>query len=163
MADFLTQKRMPLAEFLAGAGSRVSASSWIAVTQAMIDGFADVTGDRQFIHIDPVRAAAETPFGGAIAHGFLTLSLLSVMAYEALPQPAERAMGINYGFDKVRFIAPVRAGARVRGVFRLAEAAERKPGELLARYEVTVEIEGGEKPALAAEWLTMAILAKQEG
>ena len=100
MADFLTQKRMPLAEFLAGAGSRVSASSWIAVTQAMIDGFADVTGDRQFIHIDPVRAAAETPFGGAIAHGFLTLSLLSGMAYEALPQPAARPMGINYGSSR---------------------------------------------------------------
>ena len=140
-------------------GQEVGVSRWIEVTQGMIDGFAEVTQDRQFIHVDPARAAAETPFGGTIAHGFLTLSLLSACAYDALPQIESRAMGINYGFDKIRFLSPVRSGSRVRARFRLAEVQMRSPTEALMRYGVMVEIEGAERPALAADWLTMAVLA----
>ncbi len=101
-------------------GREAGASSWITLDQAVIDRFADLTGDRQFIHVDPGRAAAETPFGGTIAHGFLTLSLLSRMGAEALPPLAGRVRGINYGFDRVRFLAPVPAGGRVRGRFVLS-------------------------------------------
>ena len=140
-------------------GQEVGVSRWIEVTQDVIDGFAEVTQDRQFIHVDPARAAAETPFGGTIAHGFLTLSLLSACAYDALPQIEGRAMGINYGFDKIRFLSPVRSGSRVRARFRLAEVQMRSPTEALMRYGVMVEIEGAERPALAADWLTMAVLA----
>jgi acyl dehydratase len=140
-------------------GQEVGVSRWIEVTQDVIDGFAEVTQDRQFIHVDHKRAAAETPFGGTIAHGFLTLSLLSACAYDALPQIEGRAMGINYGFDKIRFLSPVRSGSRVRARFRLAEVQMRSPTEALMRYGVMVEIEGAQRPALAADWLTMAVLA----
>ena len=140
-------------------GQEVGVSRWIEVTQGVIDGFAEVTQDRQFIHVDPKRAAAETPFGGTIAHGFLTLSLLSAFAYDALPQIEGRAMGINYGLDKIRFLSPVRSGSRVRARFRLAELQMRSPTEALMRYGVMVEIEGAQRPALAADWLTMAVLA----
>src|SRR5690606_4599731 len=117
----------------------------------------DCTEDWQFIHVDP-EAAATTPFGGTIAHGFLTLSLLSKMTFEATPVLEGVAMGVNYGFDKVRFLQPVRAGSRVRGRFRLLEAAEKSPGRWLLKHEVTVEIEGQDKPALIAEWLGMQVL-----
>ncbi len=104
--------------------------------------------------IDPERAARETPFGGAIAHGFLTLSLLSAMAYQVIPRVETSAMGVNYGFDKLRFLNPVKAGAKVRGRFTLMSAEERIAGELTLKFGVEVEIEGNAKPALAAEWLT---------
>ena len=120
----------------------------------MIDAFAEVTGDHQFIHIDPVRARAETPFGGTIAHGFLTLSLLSQMAIEVLPALDGAAIGINAGFDRLRFLAPVPAGSRIRGRFILAELTEPAPGTAACRYQAIVEIDGFEKPALAADWLT---------
>ena len=152
------RKTLPAAELMALAGTYEATTSWMPVTQEMIDGFANITHDHQFIHVDPVRAKAETPFGGAIAHGFLTLSLLSAMIYEVLPAPEGAVMGLNYGFDKIRFLNPVPAGARIRGHFKLLECAERKPGELLSRYAVSVEIEGIDAPALAAEWLGMAIL-----
>ncbi|MEC9344537.1 MAG: MaoC family dehydratase [Pseudomonadota bacterium] len=151
---------MPAAELMAQAGSLRAVSAWKEVTQEVIDTFANATGDHQFIHVDPARAA-ETPFGGTIAHGFLTLSLLSSMAYDALPAAAEAVMGINYGFDKVRFLSPVPSGSRIRAHFALVECGERKPGELLSRYEVTVEIEGSDSPALAANWLGLAILANK--
>ena len=122
----------------------------------MIDAFAEVTQDRQFIHVDPERAAA-TPFGGTVAHGFLTLSLLSAMANDALP--ARDGFGVNYGFDRARFVAPVRAGSRVRGRFEVLERTSRAEGGERARLAVTVEIEGSAKPALAAEWLTLALPA----
>ena len=153
---------MPAGEILEQAGTFEGLSSWIEVTQSMIDKFADATGDHQFIHIDPERAKKETPFGGTIAHGFLTLSLMSKMAYEVLPKAAEAVMGINYGFDKVRFLAPVRAGSRIRGVFRLSTCEMRKSSELLAKYTVTVEIEGEANPALVAEWYGLSILAIEE-
>jgi acyl dehydratase len=140
-------------------GTELGVSGWRLVDQDTIDRFAAVTEDRQFIHVDPARAAAETPFGGAIAHGFLTLSLLSILAQEALPAVAGRVMGINYGFDRVRFLSPVRAGARVRGRFVLAGLTMRSSGEAMLRYQVSVEIEGSEKPALSADWITLAVLA----
>jgi len=136
-------------------GNEVGISDWITVTQETIDGFADATGDHQFIHSDPVRAAAETPFGGTIAHGFLSLSLLSAMNYNCLPKVREQTMGINYGFDKVRFVTPVKSGARVRGRFTMAEARFRGAGMLMVTYEVTVDVEGERKPALTATWLTI--------
>jgi acyl dehydratase len=140
-------------------GTDIGVSDWHVVTQEMIDRFADVTHDHQFIHVDPVRAKKETPFGGTIAHGFLTLSLLSLVGSEVMPPIKGRAMGINYGFDKIRFISPVKAGGKIRGRFKLKEVNERAAKEVMFRYEVAIEIEGTDKPALVAEWLTMAVLA----
>jgi acyl dehydratase len=139
-------------------GQEIGASSWWTVDQERIDRFAVVTGDHQFIHVDPARASAETPFGGTIAHGFLTLSLLSAMGQEALPVVKGRSMGINYGLDRVRFLSPVPVGVRVRGRFTLAEITARSDRQVLLRYQVIVDIEGADKPALAAEWITLAVL-----
>ena len=133
-------------------GSEVGVSGWILVDQARIDAFADVTEDPQFIHIDP-EAAARTPFGGTIAHGFLTLSLLSRMAANAMVRLEGVKMGVNYGFERVRFMAPVRSGKRVRGRFTLAHCEEKRPGQWQFVHNVTVEIEGEEKPALVADWI----------
>jgi acyl dehydratase len=133
-------------------GSETGVSDWILVDQERIDTFAEVTEDRQFIHVDP-QAAARTPFGGTIAHGFLTLSLLSRMAEDALLRPGEIRMGVNYGFERVRFLSPVRAGKRVRGRFRLLRFEEQRSGQWQFAHEVTVEIEGEDKPALVAEWI----------
>jgi acyl dehydratase len=146
---------MPVAsldEIRSRVGQEVGVSSWLTVDQARIDAFADATEDRQFIHVDS-QAAAQTPFGGTIAHGFLSLSLLSRMAAEATLLPEGLKMAINYGFDRVRFLAPVRSGKRVRGRFMLDSAEEKAPGQWLMRHTVTVEIEGEEKPALTAQWL----------
>lgn len=152
----MTQGSVSIDEFAARVGSEVGLSAWRTVSQADIDRFAAATDDHQFIHVDPARAAAEAPFGGTIAHGFLTLSLLSSLARDALPEISGRTMGINYGFDRVRFVTPVRSGARVRGRFTLAEARQRRAGEFLLRYGVTIEIEGAGSPsALAADWLTL--------
>ena len=133
-------------------GSEIGVSGWILVDQQAIDTFADVTGDRQFIHVDP-EAAARTPFGGTIAHGFLTLSLLSQMAAGVMLVPETTKMAVNYGFQKVRFIAPVRSGRRVRGRFTLASVEEKQPGQIPFLHNVAVEIEGEDKPALVAEWI----------
>ena len=146
---------MPLAsldEIKAKIGTSLGASPWIEVDQKAIDTFADVTGDHQFIHVDQA-AAAQTPFGGTIAHGFLTLSLLSQMAAHVMLVPDTARMAVNYGFDKVRFIAPVRSGKRVRGHFTLASAEEKRPGQWQFVHNVTVEIEGEDKPALTADWI----------
>lgn len=139
-------------------GQEVGRSAWRVVTQEMIDQFADATDDHQWIHVDPERAAAETPFGGTIAHGFLTLSLLSTLAYESLPTLENQTMGMNYGFEKIRFSAPVKTGSRVRAVFVLADADIRPSGRVLATYEVTLEVENTVKPALTATWLTLAVV-----
>lgn len=135
-------------------GSELGVSKWIDIPQSRIDQFADATDDHQFIHVDPVRAA-QTPFGGTIAHGFLTVSLLSAMHTDAVPRLREPNVGINYGFNKMRFMAPVPEGARIRGRFVLMEARMRGPGLLMTTYAVTVEIEGGKKPAMTATWLTV--------
>jgi len=133
-------------------GTEIGASPWIEVSQQAIDAFAEVTGDHQFIHVDP-EAAARTPFGGTVAHGFLTLSLLSQMAAPVMYLPETTRMVVNYGFEKVRFIAPVRSGKRVRGRFTLASMEEKKPGQWQFLHNVTVEIEGEERPALNADWI----------
>jgi len=141
-------------------GSEVGVSSWIKIDQPLICDFAEVTGDQQFIHVDPARAKAESPYGGTVAHGFLTLGLLPAMARDALPAMQGVRARINYGFDRVRFLAPVPAGARVRARFRLLQAEERRPQELTFKYDVTVEIEGSNTPALVAQWLSRALFAE---
>jgi acyl dehydratase len=151
---------MPIASIEAIAlkvGQEVGVSDWILIDQARIDAFADITEDPQFIHIDP-EAAAKTPFGGTVAHGFLTLSLLSRMAADAMPRPEQVRMGVNYGFEKVRFIAPVRSGKRIRGRFRLDRCDEKRPGQWQFTHQVTVEIEGEDKPALIADWIGLIFL-----
>jgi len=135
-------------------GEEIGVSGWLTVDQDRISAFADATEDRQFIHVDP-EAAALTPFGGTIAHGFLTLSLLSRMAPEVVLIPDTTKMVVNYGLDRARFLAPVRSGKRVRGRFRLESVDEKAPGQMLLRHDVTVEIEGEDKPALSAQWLTL--------
>jgi acyl dehydratase len=146
---------MPLAsldDIRAQVGKEVGVSSWLLIDQDRIDEFAEATEDRQFIHVDPA-AAAQTPFGGTIAHGFLSLSLLSRMAAEAMLVPDGLKMAVNYGLDRARFLAPVRSGKRVRGRFVLDSIEEKAPGQWLMRHNVTVEIEGEDKPALTALWL----------
>lgn len=138
-------------------GTEVGVANWITVDQAMIDRFAETTQDTQWIHIDPERAAAETPFGGTIAHGFLTLSLASRFAYDCFNMMPGQVMGINYGMNKLRFLHPVRAGARVRGRFTLQKVTARSATDLLRENLLTIEIEGVETPALIAEWLGLAI------
>jgi acyl dehydratase len=138
-------------------GTEVGVSEWQVVAQERIDSFAHTTGDHQFIHIDPVRAKAETPFGGTIAHGYLLLSLLAPMGYEALPPIENVAIRINYGLDKVRFLTPVKPGSRLRAHYKLREVTARGEKEFLLKNEVTVEIEGADKPALYAESLTVII------
>ncbi|MCI5105288.1 MAG: MaoC family dehydratase [Pseudomonadales bacterium] len=135
----------------------VGVSDWIEIDQARINQFAEATGDHQYIHVDPERAA-QTPFGTTIAHGFLTMSLMVMMGYEASIKLENSVMGINYGFDKLRFINPVKVGSRIRGRFVLLSAEEKKPNHYLLKHEVTVEIEGEEKPALIAQWLGMTVL-----
>ena len=147
----------PTSDLAGLVGAEVGVSRWITVDQARIDAFAETTEDRQYIHIDP-EAAKSTPFGGTIAHGFLTLSLLSAMTYDALPPLQGVVMGINYGFEKVRFLAPVAAGSQVRGRFKLLSAEDKGGGRWLLKHEVTVEIEGADKPALIAEWLGMQVV-----
>jgi acyl dehydratase len=129
-------------------------SDWVEVTQDMIDRFADATGDHQFIHVDPARAA-QTPFGGTIAHGFLTLSLMPMLSARVpdAPRLEGARMGVNYGGNKVRFLTPVRSGSRVRGRFRLLSFDEKRPRQFQQVNEFTVEIEGADKPALIAEWI----------
>ena len=156
MNDWADVKKLPAGELAAMVG-RSFVSRWLAVDQGRIDAFAKVTEDEQFIHVDPERAGA-TAFGGTVAHGFLTLSLLSAMAYSALPRIEGAAHGVNYGFDRVRFLHPVRSGSRVRGRFTLQAATARSEREWLLTYELSIEIEGAQKPALAATWLTMQVM-----
>jgi acyl dehydratase len=139
-------------------GSEIGVSEWLLIDQTMIDRFADLTDDHQFIHVDPIAAAA-TPFGGTIAHGFLVLSMLAKMGGAAEFMLRGARMGMNYGFDKVRMVSPVRAGRRIRGRFVLRDLAERARGQWLATLGVTVEIEGESKPAIVAEWLALQFVA----
>ncbi|XYK78522.1 MAG: MaoC family dehydratase [Labrenzia sp.] len=152
MIPDLDHTNLPVEALNGLVGKEVGVSSWHLIDQAMIDAFADVTRDHQFIHVDPA-AAARTPFGGTIAHGFLTLSLLSAMGLEAQPKIRGMAIGINYGFDRVRFLSPVKSGSRIRGRFVLKDVRAVKPGELNITWASTVEIEGESRPALSADWL----------
>jgi acyl dehydratase len=156
---------MPIAsldDIRASIGAEIGVSEWIMVDQSRIDAFADTTEDRQFIHIDPA-AAAQTAFGGTIAHGFLSLSLLSRMAADVMQVPDNTLMAVNYGLDRVRFIAPVRSGSRVRGRFVLDAVDDKAPGQLLLRHTVTVEIENHDKPALTAQWLGLIFTSPPKG
>ena len=148
---------VPLAALRARVGEEIGVSDWLTIGQNRIDAFADLCGDHQFIHIDPERAAG-TPFGGTIAHGFLTVSLLTWFAAAVRPRIECTRHSVNYGFDRLRFVAPVPAGGRVRGRFDLTRLDENVPGEVTQHYKVTVEIEGGTRPALVADWITRAYL-----
>ena len=140
------------------AGKELQPSSWMEITQERVNQFADATNDHQFIHIDPEKAA-RTPFGGPIAHGFLSLSLLSFLNEQYSVVPENLTMGINYGSDKVRYLMPVRVGKRIRSRQKILDVTEKNPGQWLLKTAVTVEIEGEETPALVAEILTMLVVA----
>jgi acyl dehydratase len=144
---------IPSVEFLRErVGQEVAVSDWLTIAQDRIDQFADTTEDRQWIHVDPARAAAESPFRTTIAHGFLTLSLVSVLARQAMTLPPGK-MGVNYGLNKVRFVAPVPSGARIRGRFTAAEVTEVEGGAAQVVWHIVVEREGGTKPCMVAEWI----------
>ena len=159
MNDVWKKPLVSLETYQSMVGKEIGVSDWHLIDQKRIDTYADVIEDHQFIHVDPERARKETAFGTTIAHGFLTMSLLSIMSYQVMPVIEGTTLGVNYGFDKLRFISPVRSGKRVRGRFVLADAKLRKPTELASRTNVTVEIEGEEKPALVADWLALIYFA----
>lgn len=138
-------------------GTELEPSPWLEITQERVNQFAEATNDHQFIHVDPERAA-QTPFGGPIAHGFLTLSLLSYLNEQSAVVPDNVVMGINYGSDKIRYLMPVRVGQRIRSRQTVLDVSEKKPGQWLIKNAVTVEIEGEETPALVAEILSMMVL-----
>lgn len=142
-------------------GRTVGVSRWFTMDQTRIDRFAQVTEDEQFLHVDP-EAAAKTPFGGTIAHGFLSVSMLSAMAASAIPQLSGTEMAINYGLNSVRFLKPVGAGKRIRGVFVLKDMEERALAQWQFSFSVTVEVERDDRPALVAEWLMRMILPRPE-
>jgi acyl dehydratase len=144
-----------LAQFV---GREIGVSSWHAVEQEQIDEFADCTGDRQWIHVDVERAKRESPYGGTIAHGYLTLSLAATLAIEAGIIPKDAGAALNYGLDKARFLTPVRAGARIRNRVTLTAAESKQNGRVLIGYRNTIEIEGEEKPALVADALAMLMV-----
>ena len=151
---------MPIAsldDITARIGTQIGVSDWIELDQARIDRFAEATEDHQFIHVDP-EAAGKTMFGGTIAHGFLTLSLLSRMAADVMLVPENTKLAVNYGLNRVRFIAPVPAGSRVRGTFTLANIEQRGDNQLLMHHNVLVEIEGSDKTALTADWIGLLVL-----
>ncbi|KFI29235.1 nodulation protein NodN [Haematobacter massiliensis] len=152
---------MSPAELAERVGEEIGLSDWVVIDQPLIDAFAKVTDDHQFIHVDPGRAAAEGPYGTTVAHGLLTLALLPALAKSALPKLTNVRSSVNYGFDRVRFVAPVPVGARIRGRFRLTRADWRSPDALLAVWGVTVEIEGADRPALLADWLGLRYVGKE--
>ena len=149
MANTINRETM-----LGSVGQELGVSPWFMMDQARIDAFADVTEDHQFIHIDPARAA-DTIFGGTVAHGMLTLSMMSGMAYGALPVMAGQSASVNYGFEKVRFVTPVRSGARIRGRYVLSGAQIRGGDKLMCTFDAVVEIEVEARPALSAQWLVL--------
>jgi acyl dehydratase len=144
-------------ELEAKVGQKLGVSDWFLIDQSRINDFADVTLDHQFVHVD-VEKAKKTPFGGTIAHGFLTLSLLVHLCLPFIPNLSDRKLLVNYGFDKIRFAAPVKTGKRIRAVGTLAAVSERKPGNVIIRIDVSIEIEGEDKPALVAEWLSLHVV-----
>ena len=146
---------IPVSELTSLIGKDMGHSDWLLVDQERVNQFAECTGDHQFIHINE-EAAKMTPFGGTIAHGFLTLSMIPYLSAESdLPKPDGIKMAVNYGGNKTRFINPVRSGKRIRGHWKLLEMTEKRPGQWQQTVEITIEIEGEEKPALICEWMTM--------
>jgi len=154
----MSAKILNIDQFINSVGLKSEPSSWFVMDQDRINTFADCTEDQQFIHVDE-EAAKNTPFGGTIAHGFLTLSMLAKMAEDVLITPQGTVMGMNYGFDKVRFLAPVKAGKRVRCHSEIADIDQKDEKRFLVKQNITVEIEGEDKPALVAEWLNMLFIA----
>jgi len=150
---------VPASELADHIGQETGRSDWFIIDQDRIDKFADATMDHQWIHVDP-DSAAQGPFGGTIAHGFLTQSLLSYLTLESMLLPQGAVMYINYGSDKVRFINPVRVDSRIRTICVLKDVSEKAPGQVLITNAVTIEIDGEEKPALIAELLTLAVMSK---
>ena len=151
-------RTIPSSELPGLAGTELEPSPWLEITQERVNQFADATNDHQFIHVDPEQAA-KTPFGGPIAHGFLSLSLLSHMNEQVAVFPDNMVMGINYGSDKVRYLAPVRVGKRIRSRQKIVDIQEKNPGQWLMKTSVSVEIEGETTPALIAELLTLLIVS----
>ncbi len=149
--------QVPIEQLKDYIGKELGHSDWLTVDQDRVDRFADCTGDHQFIHVDPERAR-ETPFGGTIAHGFLSLSLMPMLMEGLMVTPAGTRMGVNYGLDSLRFIQPVRVGSRVRLALTLLDAYEKSPGQWLLKGRAVMEIEGAEKPAYVAETLALCIL-----
>lgn len=148
---------MKMSELQDRVGTELGISDWLTIDQARINAFADVTGDRQYIHVDPGRAAKESPFGGTIAHGYLTLSLLSPLVGQVLPKPEGFETQINYGLNRVRFLHPVRTGSRIRARVKLRNVTERREGQFLVECDVTVEIDGIETPALIARTMGLFV------
>ncbi len=142
-------------ELLASKGKDLGHSDWFQIDQDRINAFADATLDHQFIHIDP-DAAAKTPFGGTIAHGFLTLSMLPYLMKDLTIIPENVMMGVNYGFNSLRFLTPVAVNSKIRAAATIKDVVEKNPGQFLVTYTVSIEIEGAGKPALVAEWLAMS-------
>ena len=153
---YMPQPPLSIAAYRAAAGSEIGRSDWIRVDQAMIDAFAGLTGDNQYIHVDPVRAR-DSPLGSTVAHGFLTLAIIGGLGPKTIPPIEGTRIGFNYGFNSIRFVAPVPSGARIRAIFTARGADVRGPGQVMLTFGVTVEIEGQTKPALVAEWLTLMI------
>ena len=150
-------RTMTLEEVQSHVGEEIGVSDWFLMDQDRISRFADVTEDHMFLHVDP-EAAAATPFGGTIAHGLLTLSMMPVMAYQAVPGVSGTKMGVNYGYNRIRFMAPVASGKRIRGRFVVKSVEPKSGGRMEINHDVTIEIEGEDKPALVGEWLTMVWL-----
>jgi len=150
-----------LAELGGLAGQEVAISDWLVIAQDRIDAFADATGDHQWIHVEPERARAETPFAATIAHGFLTLSLISALMNDAVTIAGAR-MTLNYGLNRVRFVSPVPSGSRIRARIALA-ACDDNGGSSQATWAITVEREGSDKPALVAEWIVRYYGRRDEG
>ena len=142
-------------DLAAKVGEQIGTSNWVEMSQEKVNMFADATGDHQFIHIDEEKAKM-TPFGGTIAHGFMTLSMIPALTADSdVPRLDGIKMAVNYGGNKTRFIAPVRTGKRIRGHWKLTEMVEKRPGQWQQTCEITIEIEGEEKPALICEWMTL--------
>lgn len=139
-------------------GKELGVSRWFEIDQARIDAFANNTEDHQFIHVNP-DLAAKSPFGGTVAHGFLSLSMLAAMTFDARPTVKGQSMAVNYGFDRVRMLSPVRSGSRIRGRFVLISITDRGPKEFMTNTQATIEIEGSDKPALVADWLGITYLS----
>jgi len=151
----MSDSKMHLSELAAHVGEEMGVSSWTTLDQARIDEFAHCTGDHQWIHVDPERAARDSPFGGTVAHGFLTVALLAPTAFEVLVSKVAPKSVVNYGLEKVRFISPVRSGKRVRNHIKLTSVENRGASRYLVSTENTVEIEGETKPALTATTLAI--------
>ena len=158
MQDGITRSKTTLEQMQARVGADFGVTDWMLIDQPMVNTFAKLTQDEYFIHVDPERAARETPYGGTIVHGFFTLSMLAQMGYQACPAVEGTKSGVNYGFNRLRFVSPVKTGSRVRGHFKL-KSFEVDPGKRwTATWDVSVEIEGEGKPAIVAEWLNAGFL-----